>query len=558
MKKLIACLMIWAASAAAQKLTPAQKDADFRYMVSLYATYYAPIDWKNTLFQVDMLNLKPWLDKVARTTTDLDFYEVCAQYIQALNDTHVNYTLPSNFNATLGFGVDLYDGVLLIDTINRTTLPVATYPFGIGDELISIDGESALEVARKLAIYSPQGNPRASLRQGASRITSRAQSRFPHAVDLGESAEVVIQRQNGAVETYTLPWIKTGTPLSVGPVPSPRRATGARSAVVSPDPLEELQWSGITDADLLGVNGYGARNPIYVSALPATFTRRLGGAAADFFYSGVFQRDGLRIGYIRIPNYSPASTAAASAVFQAEVDFFNANTDGLVVDEMRNTGGNLCFGEDLARRLTPYPFQATGFAARPFWNRVRSFYQALVNSKTAGGPIEVIEQYELLYNELLSAAQEGRTLTKPVPICSSSLMRTPYIGNDGNISAYSKPVLVIIDDFSTSTADSFAGMMQDSGRAVLFGMRSNGAGGNNTGFDAGAYSEASVGMTIALQVRPNVRAIEGFPASQYIENAGVRPDIQNDYMTKENLLGNGATFINDFLDAIANHIRQSR
>lgn len=556
MRKPIVYLMIWIASAAAQNLTPSQKDADFRYLASLYATYYAPLAYKNQLFQFDALNIKPWLAKVAATTTDLDFYEVEAAYISSLNDTHVQFTLPSDFAAQLGFGVDLYDGALLIDTINRTLLPVSRYPFVIGDELISIDGEDALSLTDKLAKYVPQGNPRAARRQGAQRLTSRFQSRFPHATDLGDSATVVIKRQSGAVETYTIPWIKTGTPLEVGPIPSPKTSARMMTDDQEPDPLEELRFSGVLPQDLDGVNGYGARNPIFLGGLGSGFTRRLGGVTADFFYSGVFQFAGLRIGYIRIPNYAPPSQPVAFRQFETEIAFMNANTDGLVIDEMRNTGGNLCFGEELARRLTPYEFRATGFALRAYWRRVLGFYNAYINAAAANQPPEVVAMYQMLYNEMLAANQEGRVVTNPLPICTQSLMRQPLIGPDGSMIAYQKPIMVIIDDFSTSTADSFAGMMQDSGRALLYGMRTNGAGGNNTSFDAGNYSESFVGMTLALQVRKEPKTFEGFPTTAFIENVGVRPQAVNDYMTKENLLNNGAPFVSQFLQTMADYIRQ--
>src|SRR6185295_11572848 len=134
------CLVVWVASAAAQNLTPAQKETDFRYLASLFATYYAPLEWKKAALNVDAMNIKPWLDKAAATTTDLDFYEVCAQYVQSLTDSHARFLLPSSFSASLGFFVDVYDGTLLIDVINRTALPLARFPFGIGDELVSIDG----------------------------------------------------------------------------------------------------------------------------------------------------------------------------------------------------------------------------------------------------------------------------------------------------------------------------------------------------------------------------------------------------------------------------------
>src|SRR5215471_3772941 len=141
MKNLIALFTFFSASTAAlsQGLTPAQKDADFRYLASLYSTYYAPLDWKKQLFEFNALNLKPWLDRVAKTTTDLDFYELCVEYVASLNDTHDAFSLPSDFVARLGFGVDIYEGVLLIETLDRTILPLSSYPFAIGDELVSVD-----------------------------------------------------------------------------------------------------------------------------------------------------------------------------------------------------------------------------------------------------------------------------------------------------------------------------------------------------------------------------------------------------------------------------------
>jgi len=558
MGKLIISVALLLSSAAGQNLTPAQKEADFKYLVSLYQTHYAPLEWKKQLFGFDALNVGPWLQKVDSAKTDLDFFEVCAEFISSLNDTHVQFTLSSDFNAQLGFGVDIYDGVPLIDTINRVLLPASRYPFAIGDQLVSIDGEDAMALAAKLAKYVPQGNPRASLRQGAQRLTSRAQSRFPHAPDLGDTATVIIKRQNGAEESYPIPWTKTGTPLVAGPVPSPKLGVHGRSAIGSADPLEELRISGVPLSQQDGVNGYGARNPIFLAGLPSGFTRRLGGETADFFYSGVFPFGDYKIGYIRIPNYSPSSQPTALRQFETEVAFMNENTDGLIVDEMRNTGGNLCFGEEIVRRLTPYEFRVTGFELRAFWARVLGFYNAMINAVATNQAPDVVAQYELVYKEMLAANREGKIVTKALPICTSTLMRQPVLRGDGAPFAYEKPIFLLIDDFSTSTADSVASMLQDSRRALLYGMRTNGAGGNNTTFDAGVFSEAFVGMTLALQSRKEYVAAEGFPTSLYSENVGVRPDVVNDYMTTENLLRNGAPFISQFLGAMAEHLGQQR
>src|SRR5439155_25674357 len=126
------------------------------------------------------------------------------------------------------------------------------------------------------------------------------------------------------------------------------------------------RWSGLggEQASLTGVLNFGARSPIFAAGLPSTFTQRLGTKSSDFFYSGTFKYEDLTLGYIRIPNYAPSSQSVASAQFQSEIDFMNANTDGLIVDEMRNTGGVLCFGKDLATRCITWPVPATGYQLR--------------------------------------------------------------------------------------------------------------------------------------------------------------------------------------------------
>src|SRR6185369_11689943 len=99
MKILTLAILLISASPAvrAQNLTAAQKEADFRYLASMYSTYYAPLDWKKQLFQFDAMAIQPWLDRVAQTKTDLDFYELCVAYVAGLNDTHDSFSLPSDF-----------------------------------------------------------------------------------------------------------------------------------------------------------------------------------------------------------------------------------------------------------------------------------------------------------------------------------------------------------------------------------------------------------------------------------------------------------------------------
>lgn len=564
MKKIIPIIMLFAASVAAQNLTPSQKDTDFRQLVDTMNHWYAPLDWKKELFEFDALQLQPWLSRVAQTRTDLEYYELCVEYIASLQDTHSFYQLPSNFVARLGFSVDIFDGKVLIDGIDRNLLPMQNYPFLVGDEIVSVDGVDAEQFIQRHMKYTPQGNPSATRRLAATRISVRAQAVQPNAASVGDQAMVVIRRQNGAEESYDIRWTKTGVPLEVGRVPD--IGAGARSkqpaSAVQPDYMEELErlrYSGVSpEQQQFGVLNYGSRNPIFLAGMGPNFTRRLGGAPADFFYSGVFEHDGLKIGFLRIPSYSPPSIPVALQQLDTEIMYFDRNTDGLVIDQMRNTGGNLCFGESVMQRLSPNSFWTTGFELRAMYWRVMTYYSMMINAKANNASPDVIQQYELLYQAMAAANAQSRGVTDPIPICASSLWRDPVREPNGNMIAYTKPIMMMIDEFSTSTGDSVPSMFQENRRGVLFGQRSNGAGGNNTSIPVGGYTEGRVGVTMGIQARHTPVSVPGYPRTNRLENVGVHPDLVRDYMTKENLLLGGAPYVRQFLDHIAAYVRQQQ
>src|SRR5689334_3007572 len=154
MRKVSCLLPIAFAAGAWAQLTPDQKTSDFLNLAGLYAKNYAPYEWKRDVFHFDLLNVKPWLDQVAASKDDLDFYDICVRYVAALKSGgHDLLILPTSFRATLGFTVDLYDGVTLIDSISRTRLPEDAFPFQIGDELVSVDGKSTSQLITELAPY---------------------------------------------------------------------------------------------------------------------------------------------------------------------------------------------------------------------------------------------------------------------------------------------------------------------------------------------------------------------------------------------------------------------
>ena len=571
------------------QMTSEQRQVDFQGLASLYAKRYAPANWKLQAFGVNIFDLQPWMTRVKAAKTDLEYYEIAARYVASFRDGHTGYSVPSRFLADLGVYVDIYDGKVLIEQIVRSRVPVAEYPFEVGDELVSLDGKPVEAIMDELASQQSYANPRTTRRAAADAITLRVQSEYPRAVELPEKSQVVIRRASGDLETYTIAWTKSGTPLeSVGPVPSPfaRESRGSqRGASLDPmDLLNDLHnWSapatryasrlrllennGSEPAETRSyVTGWGVRNPYY--NLPENFQVRLGRVASDIFYSGVYQSEGNRIGYLRIPNFGPnAPSTSVLNQLDTEIAFFRTNTDGLVVDVTRNTGGG-CIGLDYAARLIPNSFWFFGEQLRVTQSTVQQYDSYLSLARQLQSPAWLIDTYAAILEELKASQKLNRSMTGPFPACTSVLTspflrparfeNEPVTSPDGRVIAYEKPVIFLADEFSVSFGDIFPAMMQDNRRGPIVGMRTGGFGGSISNWPAGYYSEAFATNTNTLVVRRADVVSPDLPKAPYIENIGVIPDIQLDFMTKENLLTRGRPFVTEFTRIINDEIKKSR
>jgi Peptidase family S41 len=563
---------------AAAQLTKKQKVQDFENLAALYAKRYAPYEWKKELLGFDLFDLRPWLTRIRQSKDDLTFFEILLKYVASLHDTHSFFRTPSSFVANLGFAVDIYDGRVVIEAINRTRLPLAQYPFEIGDTLVSVDGGRSEEWIEYFSQFRKTGSPLATNRASADFLTRRPQSLIPRVVDLPDEAIVVIERASGQEETYVIPWEKTGVPLRwIGPVSSPGHAGATKSLAASEseslpsyydawleltnfrlpqdDPLLTYDtYSGGSEASLRRyVLGLGARNPVFRAGMPATFVQRLGQTASEFHFSGTYEAGGFRIGFLRLPNFAPASQASAIAELQAEIAFFEENTDALVVDVMRNTGGG-CYMLTAASYLIPYPFFFFGEEIRVTLDRINIVAAQLESARLAGNTA-LVEIYTAVLEELQRAYRENRPRTNPVPACSPYMHgNMPAMDAQGNVLAYTKPLILLVDDFTISAGDIFAAMLQDNRRGALVGTRTNGAGGSVSTWPAGFYSESFTSNTNTLVTRIAPVDVEGYPRAHYVENIGAHADIHLDYMTRDNLLTGGRPFVEAFTDIVVEQI----
>ena len=605
MKRLLAvAILLGCASASFAQLTHQQKLADFKALVGLYDKNYAPYEWKVKAFNFDLLQIQPWLDQVNASPDDVSFYDICVRYVASLHDSHDEFILPSVYEAFLPLTADIYDGRVLIDFIDTTVLDPQTYPFAVGDELLAVDGKSVGEWIATLGAYSVNGqaNPVSRNRLAVATLLDRYQGwyTFANKVRPGDTATLLIKSQSGKVASYTVSWLVIGIPLDYeGPVPNPNGMSAfARSAFTQSPvkrPMRELAkvasnpwgvWTGArplrqTPSVPRGMKGLQRHQtssrlkPAHVTAggldpfssffplfnPPPGFQLRLGAGPADEFTTGTFPVGNKTIGFIRIPSFEPLDLNNALQQMQTEVSFFQQNTSGLVVDVMSNGGGFICYADYLVQYLDPKPFRSIGFQLRATEQWALDFEEFLLDLEFGGAAPSDINLVAGYLSEIEQALGQNRGLTPPIPIADpvncngfGGEIYPPATDESGNNIAYTKPILLLTDNFTLSAAETFSATLQDQKRVSVYGVRTDGGGGDVIEFDnnVGPYSEGTARMTESIEVRNHIVFTPGLPPAPFIENIGIQPDYVADFQTRANLLTGGQPFVNGFSAVIWN------
>lgn len=554
-RMLLLILAIVASLPGRAQLLPEQRRADFEQLAAFVSRAYAPYEWKRERFGIDALRIGPWLERVRAAQSDLEYFEICAEYLASLRDLHTGFSVPSTFTASISLGVDLYDGRPLIDSINRQELPASTYGFQIGDEVVSVDGEPVADWIERVARLQSFGDERATRRWALDQLFFRAQAAIPSAPRINTQARIVVKRRlTGALETFEIPWQVTGVPYTVsGPVPLPQSTIlSMEDAAPAPRPRRAAEaFADRSPPKFKRLRGFGSAFPAFDP--PEGFRLRQGQFGGSLIYSGTYESGGFSIGFLRIPAFPTASFSQTTMLRQidTELAFFRDNVDGLVVDVMRNPGGSVCLTNEILRRLIPVPFRTLADEFRPTLEIVELFRRDVEDAKFFGADPVTLAFLEGFLKDIETSYFEFRGRTGPLPACGLSVDLTPLPG-------YAGPMLVLIDEFSASSADAFPAILQDSNRALMFGRTTPGGGGLSFSRPVGFYGEASAAVTITLGIRPRTTQIPGLPSTNTLENNGAWPDIEADVMTEENLLSGGRDFVEAFTQAMIEHIQRSR
>lgn len=537
---------------------------DLRTVKHQYQCCYAPMNWKKEFADWDFEQAYRKAKYEILSTPGIrtgEFRRIVRDFCYSLHDYHADVFFISTEQAQLPFEVQKIGEDYLIVWIDRSKIP-EHYELHIGDRLVEFGGQPVAEAMAQLKIDSGSkaSNERTDSRLLAERLTFRLGT-IGDKVPSGPVLVKIRSHRTGEIIARQLIWDYepesvassldflqhvsgfSDRTLSLSDKNEPdkyvmidplfdlfnrmkkHRAHGQESESVSFVPvLGKLLWTNEEEND--------AEEEYEPESDDENFDRY------DMSWRGhayiYLHPEGYKIGYIRIPDYSievDELQTLGNIIRKME-----AETAGLIIDQTDNPGGDLFAMYGFASMLITEPLQAPGQHIKlnskivyHMLKRLNTLNKSLNAGKYSVSANESNHLTKLFlknyYAFILDEWAKGKTLTDPHYLFDTDMI------NPHPFSAYTKPIIVLINEMSLSCAELLPAILQDhlSDRVKLFGIGTAGAGGcvkelsfkSHSGIDSMTY-------TWTLAIRKD---------GTKIENIGVDPDIPYEITERDILTG---------------------
>jgi hypothetical protein len=518
------------------------------FIQSAFAAQYGPGQWKESHNGWDLdAQIAAAKQKVQSTPniTIAQYHDVLRQFFNSMKDFHVSVQFASTEASSLPFTISGAGGHYFITSINTDRLSPASFPFHVGDELISFGGKPIAQVVAQLQARLGGNTDLTDRALAEMYLTSRSGAGFGDVTN-GPVNVSVKPKGSDQVVTRQLTWDYSPElvsnpvrqPFGIQSVPSTPTSAPAIPSMLSP---MAAQTSGPDAA----ANPFGLGNK-------QSFVPPLGDVVwkSDddaIFYAYMFKTPGGHTsGYVRIPSYETDDADAAVAEFAALMKLFQDKADGLVIDQVDNPGGSVPYLYALASMLAKDPLTTPPHhvaitqddvtqAAQLVALAPRVTSDAIAQQALGGGVGRTLDGYPITrdpvwlnmldYSRFVIAQwNQGKTLTDPVHIEGVNAI------NPSNVAAFTKPILLLINELDFSGGDFFPAIMQDNKRATLFGTRTAGAGGfvrqvtypNQVGI-------AQFTMTGSIAVRADHQPIENLGVTAEVQYSPSAADLQDGF-----------------------------
>jgi hypothetical protein len=483
-----------------------QKMSDLQQLVSLIKSGYGPLRYKKENFSINVDSLHAlYLEKVLKTQSNGEFYYSLIRFIAEFHDGHFSASLPTSRVASVPFDVDLIQGHVLIDKINRDKLTETEFPYSKGDELIAINDQPIAAVLSELQTYRGLGFTLSEKRIAAMAITSRNGMRMP--VPSGDVKFSIRRGQSDVIADVRLKWEMTGEAID-------EDFNSLFGLNLGVKVRRSMNYDELSIFDLHSE----LQNPSAEKSFRCSGGSRIERPQGTTvimekpFVAYYYPTAKGNVGYLRIPHYSPNRDAEKGTTdeevrkatverfmqYEFAVSILEKNTVGLVIDQDHNCGGSVDYLHQIVSLFMQREFRPIQFellANKQEYLQFSDWVKEVPENTLARQNIEKVR--ELVKSSWL----QGQVMTSMTSLDGASSIQP-------NTITYTKPIVILIDEMSGSGGDAFPALMKGFGRAKLLGTRTMGLGGHVDLQPSLFYSQIKTNMTKSLFYRPDGVAVE--------------------------------------------------
>ncbi len=520
---LILALAMFTSSVQADSLSAALVE-NLSAMKSVYRAEYAPAAWKKTYANYDLdvsfqqavaaANAKPDLNQA-------EAREILKKFIYAMKDYHTSITFVSTEAASLPLTIKGASDRFFLAYIDRTKLPESSFPYHVGDEVISFGGKTTLDAVKEVQVQFPENVSETDRALAELSLTNRRAARG-YQVPQGPVTLGIKTQQSNKVSNIQLIW--EYTPEEISPRNKLNKVISRNKAFLFKNPMMDVSFDENRETD----------NP-YNLGTRKSFTPDLGvklweSSDSNTFYAYLYMNKHKKlIGYLRLPSYGQPDFNFNKAVsdFKAIISHFESVTDALIIDQVNNPGGSVFYLYALASMLSDQPLktpqhrmsitQADVLNAKNSINELQKVKndedaQRLLLDDMHGYPVSYeLVQFILNYCRLIvSEWDAGHKLTRPYWISGVDHINPADVH-------YTHPILFLTNHLDFSGGDFFPAILKDNERITILGTRTAGAGGYVFNIDI----PNNIGINSFRVTESIAERVNGNP----IENLGVTPDI---------------------------------
>jgi hypothetical protein len=533
---------------AVRSLTRAEALEDFGQIASAFRGLYGALVRKEARYQFNFESkVEEFRARITLAGSEAEYRALFQEFIALFEDPHVSLSagLPNDASRSvrLPFSVMPVESTFVVYAVDAAL--GAGAPVVIGDELLSIDGAPAMQLAQGFSKYISVANPLASMHTAAARLTGRP-TYLARGIQPDAPVVLRFRSPDGSERDVTLAW-KEGTrllPVLAAP-PHAGESTRATGVALSETAAE------VTIAEL---SKTGARVPFFMTALgrqslvQAAEVKPSAEALAKFeltsedaeqinYFAMTYSLGEKRVLLVRLPSYTPPDGKKALDYLRALFDDQRDQVDALVFDETHNPGGSIDFAEGIIGLLAKGPYR--GYVQQMHADRkwISSFAQ-MASSVRQDDPTDPAAQvFEDQARQIDAAYSSGKPLSPALPFFAVSPMHEPDPAH------WSKPALVLVDELSVSCADFVPLIVKANGFVTLFGQTTMGGGGNVERVATLTNSQTSLSISRGLGTVYDPTGT--YPEADFIEDNGVPPNVMYSH-TLADFRGGYVGYINAF------------